>query len=287
MRLWAEDNKPREGDEHTIMLFGINDLPLIDDAPPAHDRFFVIGTGRTGTTVFGKILSQHPDCWCGNECEVISSLVNLLTTTCVQSISSPGFLGIRTDRRDDRTWPEGEEAVWRTSEIREMCEVWCRKEGERYGASVIGDKSSMYLGIRDMVRRVFPGCTFFMTTRHPLDQMSSYMDQPWNVAIKDDGTEESLRKAYNWLLYRLKVDEIASSEADVQLVHFEDFGDEGRLQGVMAASWEQLGLSAPDVDLRGFVRADPIGRWRSDERVMHILSGFEKLGLEIPEWIIA
>lgn len=282
MRLWTVDNKPQEGDEHTIMLFGRNELPLIDDAPPARDRFFVIGTGRTGTTVFGKMMSQHPDCWCGNECDVVSSLINLLTTTCVQSLTIPGCFGIRVDRREDRNWPEGEEAAWRTSEIREMCEVWCRMEGRRHGASVIGDKGSVYLGIRGMIRRIFPGCTFFMTTRNPLDQMSSYMDQPWNVTIRDDGSEESLRKVHGWLLYRLKMDEVGL-EDDVHLVSFEDFGHIDTLRATMESCWERLGLLAPDVDLSGFVRPEPIGRWRSDERVHRILSGFERLGLEIPE----
>lgn len=283
MKLWDENiytDGTQEENLFKMIIFGHNELPILDDHPyDGSNRFFIIGIGRTGTTALRNLVSLYNDVWCANEANFVFSILNLITTTCVVPFPGKprGIVMWNVDRRENRMWPPEEKYVWKASELREICEVWFEKESIRNNANIIGDKSSAYLDMLPILRKVFPKCKFLMTVRNPLDWLSSYFDQSWNIVFSDNCSKESLDKINSLFWFIWEKEKIANSSNDILTINFEDICKIDSLIEVNKNITNFLNVEKQELSLEKFVKNDVVGKWKNDERVTKTI---EKLIIE-------
>jgi len=287
MKLWDQNiytDGTQEENLFKMIVFGRNELPIKENAPNASDRFFIIGIGRTGTTALRNIISLYDDIWCANEANFVFSVLNIITTTCVVPVpgSSPGIAMWNVDRRENRIWPPSENYVWEASELREICEVWFRKEAKRNNASILGDKSSAYLDMLPLIRKIFPKCKFLMTIRHPLDWLSSYFDQVWNTAFSDDLSKKSLDKINSSLWYLWDNEKIAQENDDIFIVNFKDMCNIDGLNEISQNISSHIGVEYQSLPLEQFVKDDLVNKWKNDKRVINTVDSLMKKNYKIP-----
>jgi len=76
-----------EKNTQSIFVYGLNQVVPEGKAIDASNRFFIVGVGRTGTTVLSKLVSTHKDVFCVNESNVPFILMNIFSTTAMIGLS--------------------------------------------------------------------------------------------------------------------------------------------------------------------------------------------------------
>ena len=153
---------------------------------PALPAFFVVGTGRSGTTLARAILTGHRDIEIPGETGFLPRLLRLQplwwgrgglrSRVFVRLCFANGRLarsGLEPDQlrsslaNTEPTSPsDAIGAVYRTY-------------GDRKPARIVGDKTPGYVDHLRLLAERFPTATFIQMVRHPLDVVGTMTDQPW------------------------------------------------------------------------------------------------------------
>lgn len=254
-----------------VNLVGPRAVPLIADPgvppPSGHNWFFLNGWARTGTEALTRMLSMHPDCHCTFEAGFIETLHAILTAE-----------GLSTNLADDGFYYDAAKAgaPWTFWQFRMMCEQW--REARGRAAQVVGDKSYYYWVLRDVLREVFPDCTFVFSHRHPLDQLSSYATvvAPW---LREGADEETLlQRQLCYLEQYTAACEIArSEEEDTVCIRFEDLATFAGRKRIIAGAWDRLSLSKRSAKQLGILAtldapAGAVGRHTTCEVIRRLVA---------------
>ncbi len=136
---------------------------------------------------------------------------------------------------------------------------------------MFGDKGVMYhQHFGDACTRVFPGCKLVLTVRHPLDTLSSYIQQPWAAFMHNDPQltfhEQMRLRAYELLSGNTKW------RHQAEVVEFERLGSEEGFRSTFARVFSHL-----EADTNGYEwdtawalcrHRFTSGRWKYDAEVL-------------------
>jgi len=233
--------------------------------PPAFDWFFVLGWGRTGTSVLAQVLSEHSRVYCGVEECAVRSLLGLFTARRIYTLQS-GAIRYASDFF----------SPWTTAQLRALCEAW--RSVRHPDAAVVGDKDMCYWRIRELVRRVFPHCCLFWTVRNPLDWLSSLINLPTgHSTVHWDGTVQGAYFLWTKAEDYLRAMRQASAEG-LYIVDFCAFFDGDVLRVVAEDCFARLGVEASSELLNRiadrYARSpeSAVGRWRNDVLLQEALT---------------
>ena len=237
------------------------------DTPDGSDWFFIVGLGRTGTTVFAKALSQHPDCYCACEHGVVFSVMGLLLSEAVCDVSCEVF-SYAAPRL-----AKGKRPAWTGTQLRGFAEAWRNAFGE--GKARVGDKQVQYLQQLQFFKRLFPGCRFFLTTRHSLDHLSAMLAASSVISgLSYDGSPEGAAGLRSLVRQWRGMEREALRDTAVREVPFAALCGPETIVGQVEQCWQWLGLQ-PDNAIRPQLQAlgngGHVGRWRSDPDIARIL----------------
>jgi hypothetical protein len=150
--------------------------------------------------------------------------------------------------------------------MRHLLEAWRRCTS---GRPVFGDKGDMYYThFGEACERVFPGCRFILTVRHPLDTLSSYLQQPWNSYLyrKYPEPEDFLRFLRSQALTMLRQNRVWRDRA--QAIVFEEMSVREGFAGTFQRVFQYLGVDPEAFDWEaGWERCahrTATDRWRRD-----------------------
>lgn len=268
-----------------VLLDGVLQAPVDwSDTPDASDWFFVIGYGRTGTSVLSAMLSEHPNAYCGCEDRTVFSLFGLLCTRWIRTLDTAAITYEWRGRKG-----------WTGKQLRCFAEAYRAAMELQLGRNLkcIGDKSTKYLTHRDFFRQAFPDCTFFYTVRHPLDQLSSLINLvPGQTTVTWDGTATGAACLWAFVEKVCKDYLRMRQETDVEVLQFERFFDVRKLGQEMVRAWGKLGVEVTQAEaetLTGKYAAKPLAvdRWRKDEKITALLKHWAKLKPVMPERLAA
>lgn len=238
-----------------------------DGAPPADgsDWFFVVNFPRTGSTAAAKVLSGHPEMYCGNEQNVLPLLMTLLHSRLLMA-------------------PDLWESVRFTKQI-PVTEVGMRRLMDAWRANVsdrrlFGDKGDMYHHrFGPACKAVFPGCRFVLTVRAPLDALSSYAAQPWAVYLYLEGDRAGFFRALREQA-RLMLARNAEWRGKAAVVEFERLTSRDAFVAVFSDVFVHLGADPTVYDWdAGWAlcrHAEVVGRWREDRQILGFLDWLEQ-----------
>ncbi len=150
-------------------------LNAIPGQPRVDRPVFVVGLGRSGTTILGKILSAHEDVAFLNEPKAIWSLVDPATDICGDYVDAGGRFILDASDADE-------------SKIKTAHRLFGRYL-RLIGSSRLVDKYPELVFRLDFVRAIFPDAKFVFITRNGLDACQSISN--WSVR-KGSGSEDQL-----------------------------------------------------------------------------------------------
>jgi len=170
------------------------------DATAAPAPFFIVGSGRSGTTLLRMMLCSHSRISIPPETWFLLPLVRRLSidrTLNPSEIESAISLMTKHHR-----WPvmklDAEELRRRVRQItdrhlRDVVEAVYRSHMEAHGKVRWGDKTPPYIEIVPQLVRLFPGVRFVHLIRDGRDVARSFQDTHWVSPWLHDNTEEWVR----------------------------------------------------------------------------------------------
>jgi Sulfotransferase family len=168
-------------------------------ASPEFPAFFVVGVGRSGTTLARAILTGHPDLCVPPETGFLPTLLRLrpvwwgsdglragLFTRLVFANGRLRRAGLTPDRLHEllSARPPGTPA----ESVTRIYEMFLEADG----AQRVGDKTPSYVEHVPQLSGAFPSAQFIHMVRHPLDTVASLLRQPW-------GPSDPLAAGWLWL----------------------------------------------------------------------------------------
>lgn len=170
-----------------------------DEVCTAEDWCFIVGWGRTGTTVLSEIISTHKNAKVFSEAW-LWGYIDLLTIPTLElstpqssmyremeyyKAEMPPHIGAKIDNyvlMDNQPYiydgkTEMKENNWSASQIRKILEGY-RSALTTDNNIIFGDKHWYYRSILDDLLKVFPGCKLIVTTRNKWDLAASSLDHP-------------------------------------------------------------------------------------------------------------
>ncbi len=137
----------------TVAYRGLGVLPV--PVPPAWSPVFLIGCGRSGTTITGQVLSQHRDICLLNEPRHVWRAINRETDIWYDGVNEGGKLALDADD------------VQRGDAIRASRMFYLRRFVSR--RPLLVDKLPINSFRMAYLRRLFPTCRFVHVLRHGLE----------------------------------------------------------------------------------------------------------------------
>lgn len=192
---------------------------------PARDAvpFFIIGTGRSGTTMLRLILAGHSRLHVCPETWFVRDLVRLFPRNVVlrpEQVAAAIDVMTQHKRWHDLKTREDElrEAVARLERptIAGLLSIVYRHEAALAGKPRVGDKTPGYFEIVPELAAMFPGARFIHLIRDGRDVAMSWHDLDWQRYHEGDGFEWT-RNMRHWRSWRGT--KLADSILDV---HYED-----------------------------------------------------------------
>jgi hypothetical protein len=216
------------GQSRRSVIWALDDAPPWElepgDAPPAApDWFFMVSFQRTGSSVAALALSLHPDVYCGQEHLVLPLFMTFLHSKVL--ISPDLWFSVRYTQKIPAS----------AANARALMDAWRTCVS---GKRIFGDKGDMYhQHFGGACRGVFPGCKFVLTVRHPLDTLSSYIQQPWAAYMRDgDRFHHNLRDRAREMLTGN-----AAWRADAEVIEFEQLTSEAAFRATFTRVFAHLG----------------------------------------------
>lgn len=231
---------------------------------PGPDWFFMASFQRTGSTAAALVLGLHPEIYCGQEHLVLPLFMTLLHS---QLLMSPDlWFSVRYSKKVPAT----------AGNVRALMDAWRSCVSDK---RIFGDKGDMYhQHFGDACGAVFPGCKFVLTVRHPLDTLSSYIQQPWAAYMREGGNRDTFLENL-----RLRAREMLSGNAAwrgrAEVIAFEELGSEEGFRATFSRVFAHLGAD-PDAyhwDTGwGLCRHRfTVGRWKHDQEMLEFMSWLE------------
>jgi Sulfotransferase family len=241
------------------------------EAPaPGPDWFFMVSFQRTGSTAAALVLGLHPDIYCGQEHLVLPLFMTLLHSNALMAPDL--WFSVRYSKKVPAT------AV----NVRKLMDAWRSCVSPK---PIFGDKGDMYhQHFGDACGEVFPGCKFVLTVRHPLDTLSSYIQQPWAAYMRDGAVPEVLFENL-----RLRAREMLSGNATwrgrAEVVEFEALGSEDGFRATFARVFACLGADPERYDWEtGWKLCRhrfTTGRWKHDQEILAFVDWIAKRDAEL------
>lgn len=263
---WALDDA---GDPWTIEPGG-------EPPPPAPDWFFVVNFPRTGSTAAAAILDLHPDVCCANEHHVLPLLMTILHTRLLMVPEL--WTSVRYTKQLPAT----------AATVRTLIDAWRSCVSPK---PIFGDKGEMYhQHFGPACAEVLPGCRFVLTVRHPLDTLSSYIQQPWTVYLRMNGAgdpffEQLQRRAREMLAGN------AAWRERAEVVSFEDMADEGQMRATFTRVLEHIGADPQRLDWDAAWalcrHSGAVDRWRRDAEIVAFMTWLSERDPELHELLQA
>jgi hypothetical protein len=159
--------------------------------------FFIIGSGRSGTTLLRMILASHSRLTIPPETWFLLPLLRRLDTDRPLSASEVEY-AVRTITNHYR-WPDMKlsavefcRRICKLTQpfLREIVEVIYREHVERDNKPRWGDKTPGYIEVVPQLGRLFPGASFIHLCRDGRDVAKSFQQQGWYGPWLHDNTRE-------------------------------------------------------------------------------------------------
>lgn len=229
-----------------------------DRTPPeAKDWFFVLTTGRTGSTVFTEILNLHKDIYCGNEQNVFHLLSVVFKSGRIYAKDPTGKLpSLRYISQHHRTLD--------TLGLRALMEAW---RGTQSGAKMFGDKDWLYgEDYAVLCEKVFPRHKKILSVRGILDQLSSLYSQGWYRGFP---SQASSRRAHILKDVKCRIEYNSKWEREADLVvRFEDFSSQNGVLETLSSVFKVLGIDFGSFNMAKALslcrHMQSLGRWKKD-----------------------
>ncbi len=236
------------------------------EAPsPGADWFFMVSFQRTGSTAAALVLGLHPDIYCGQEHLVLPLFMTLLHTKLLMAPDL--WFSVRYSKKIPAT------AV----NARALMDAWRSCVSDK---PIFGDKGDMYhQHFGDACGAIFPGCKFVLTVRHPLDTLSSYIQQPWAAYMRDGSKGETFFENV-----RLRAREMLTGNAAwrgrAEVVGFEELGTEAGFRATFSRVFTYLGADPERFDwATGWKLCRhrlTTGRWKHDQEILGFVDWLEQ-----------
>ncbi|MBI4259824.1 MAG: sulfotransferase [Actinobacteria bacterium] len=155
-------------------------------SPPAGPPVFVVGCGRSGTTMFRLMLDSHPEVAVPGESHFVPGLWRRRRRYVRDGRLDPRALAaalVATPHFGNWGIPAG--AVWRRVDalegagFPEVVEAAFMAYADRHGKVRWGDKTPIYVLSIPLLARLFPGARFVHLIRDGRDVALSYLSVPW------------------------------------------------------------------------------------------------------------
>ena len=235
------------------------------EAPaPGADWFFMVSFQRTGSTAAALVLNLHPDIYCGQEHLVLPLFMTLLHSKLLMSPDL--WFSVRYSKKIPAT------AV----NARALMDAWRSCVSDK---RIFGDKGEMYhQHFGGACGAVFPGCKFVLTVRHPLDTLSSYIQQPWAAYMRGGDNRDNFLESL-----RLRAREMLTGNAAWQhraeVITFEELGSEAGFQETFSRVFAYLGADPDgynwDAGWRLCRHRFTVGRWKHDPEMLEFMNWLE------------
>jgi hypothetical protein len=196
------------------------------DAPPRERMFFLLGRGRSGTTLLRSLLDAHPSIAVAPEALFVMSLHRRYsrgtwTPQRIRSFHAHAFLERRLRRWNVTRADLEARALSSTSEpsfadlsaeLYESHADACGKQRGRW----LGDKNPRYSLCVDSLREVFPSAKFVHLVRDYRDNVLSFRDVPFDLS-------SPAALAHRWVRYNAAIVKAASAAPEFfHQIRFED-----------------------------------------------------------------
>ena len=166
--------------------------------------FFIVGCGRSGTTLLRSILASHSRLSIPPETWFLNKMVDLMELRRPLSEQEVGrAVDVITNHY---RWPDfeldandfrAEVFALRNPHFKDVVEVLYRKHMVREGKSRWGDKTPGYIELVPQITEVFNGAQFIHLMRDGRDVAKSFQSQRWNGKWLPDNGREWI-SAMNW-----------------------------------------------------------------------------------------
>jgi Sulfotransferase family len=176
------------------------------DGPATTAPFFIVGSGRSGSTLLRMMLASHSRLTVPPETWFLISLVKRLSID--RPLSAEEVECAVSMITDDYRWPDlkidAKEFRRQVSQlkgpyVRDLAEVVYRWHVQAEGKARWGDKTPVYIGIVRELARMFPGSRFIHLVRDGRDVAKSFQATGWDSGGRwlHDNTRE-WNKAMEW-----------------------------------------------------------------------------------------
>jgi hypothetical protein len=170
--------------------------------------FFIVGSGRSGTTLLRMILASHsrisipPETWYLNRMTDLLDVSRPLTPQEVEKVTQTMVNHYRwPDLKFDASEFRHEIAALESPHLRDIVELVYEKHLSREGKTRWGDKTPGYIEFIPQLSRMFPGARFIHLTRDGRDVAKSFQSRRWNGKRLHDNAHEwidATRHAARW-----------------------------------------------------------------------------------------
>jgi len=234
-----------------------------EPAAPGGDWFFMVSFPRTGSTVASLILNLHPDIYCGQEQMVLPLFMTVLHSRLL--LAPDMWYSVRYSKQIPVT----------AANVRALMDAW---RGCVSAKRIFGDKGVMYhQHFGAACSAVFPGCKLVLTVRHPLDTLSSYIQQPWAAFMRNDPqrtfVEHIRSRAYELLTGNTTWREQA------EVIDFEQLGSEAGFRSTFSRIFAHLGADANGYEWDSAWalcrHRFTSGRWQYDTEILAFMDWLE------------
>jgi hypothetical protein len=248
--------------------------------PNAEKLFFIVGRGRSGTTLLVQFLDAHPAVAMAPEALFLVGLFRKYRRATWDEATIQRFCQDLRREGDLERWRLEFEAIARdaasaaTNSYAEMCArvyAACAASRGRRDPARLGDKNPLYCRFIPILTTLYPAARFIHIVRDYRDNVLSYQHVPFDAS-------SPVALAVRWRLYNEAVLDAAARYPDRFLrVRFEDLiaEPESVLSGIcefLGVDWVVSLLSERTIPYYGLVDwhqklADPVdpaqaGKWR-------------------------
>jgi len=218
---------------------------IAEDTPSAKDWCFIIGWGRTGTTIMAEIISAHSKAKIFSEAW-LWGYVDLLTIPTLEictpqspmyrqmeyyQAEMPSNVGTKMDNfvlADNQPYTYNNETLikencWGSNQIRTIMDGF-KLALPPSKCTMFGDKHWYYRYILEDLLKVFPECKLILTTRNKWDLAASSFDSSAFSARRSDLSREELAAVALERANQQCVDDnhLKNSGLNIYTVAFED-----------------------------------------------------------------